>query len=76
MKKSFILLLPVLLLVLPMASCKGGPGSTTTADSTKLYSGPVSRRDSIAARDSARKDSLRIGPDNFSVDSAKKPAKH
>lgn len=75
MKKSFILLLPAPLLVLSMVSCKG-PGSATTADSTKLYSGPVSRLDSIAARDSARKDSLRIGPDDFNADSVKKPVKH
>jgi len=73
MKKNFIILHLALLTAFSITSCKSS-GSATTADSTQLYAGPESKLDSAKAKDS--KDSLNIGPDSFSADSAKKSAKH
>jgi len=75
MKRNFIRLFSAILLVFSMASCKGS-GSATTADSTKLYSGPVSKFDSNPMKDKRKTDSLNIGPDSFKTDSARKAARH
>ncbi|MBS1530715.1 MAG: hypothetical protein JSU01_10430 [Bacteroidetes bacterium] len=74
MKKNLTLKLATILLPLMAVSCKG-PGSATTADSTTLYTGPISKLDSIGKKNSGKKDSINIGPDNFRPDSMTKAKK-
>ncbi|HEX3386038.1 MAG TPA: hypothetical protein VHS53_12655 [Mucilaginibacter sp.] len=62
-----------MLLPLLAVSCKGS-GSATTADSTTLYTGSLSKLDSAKKKDSGKIDSVSIGPDSFQADSAKKAA--
>ncbi|HWD89065.1 MAG TPA: hypothetical protein VG367_13125 [Mucilaginibacter sp.] len=62
-----------MLLPLLAVSCKGS-GSATTADSTTLYTGSLSKLDSAKRRDSNKSDSINIGPDSFHADSVKKAA--